>query len=302
MRAVQLGWLVGVWALGACGPGASGWAEPLIAPEDEWRNTPAFLAARGRAPGGAEASSEAPRAQGDDVAPESSSGVAEPDESMRPGEVTEGVERAPEVSRDAAPLPSGAAGGRALGRFKNTYYDFPHQAALPGGGAVPLHDASCREVAEVPGEFYQRLCVQGSGLLSSGETVSFAKRGCACATRCEKTGQQLCFDKLDAARFPWGRGALGKPINALRSLAVDPSEVPLGSLVYLPEFDGLTLPGGAVHDGCFVAEDRGLWVKGRHVDVFAGTESMRLALERQIPTGRGVHVVLGADRCRAAAK
>lgn len=198
-----------------------------------------------------------------------------------------------------AGLPSGFSGGEMLGQFKNTYYDFPSEGEYSGSERVSVYNARCEAVAEVPDAFFQRLCVQGSGTLLSGGTLSFSKRNCSCAARCERTGQHLCFDALDADKFPWGRGATGKPISALRTLAVDSSQIPLGSLVYLAEFDGLALPSGGQHDGCFLAQDRGLWVRGRHVDVFAGTKAMRLAMEKQVPTGRGVTLVLDSPRCHA---
>ncbi len=63
--------------------------------------------------------------------------------------------------------------------------------------------------------------MQGSGRLGAGQTVSFAKRDCACAAVCPRTGQKICFERLDPARFPSGRGASGGPITPLRTVAVD---------------------------------------------------------------------------------
>lgn len=316
--AKRAGLALGVVVMGSllgasgCGPGATEWmAEPLVAPHEEWRNTPAYLAAHGEArsaaaskqaksaPVGGPKPVQAPLPDGAVVGP----GRGEGQRSVAPADLTPkdpGASGADEAAR-SRPLPSGSAGGHVVGRFKNTYYDFPAESELREGRSVSLFNASCEPVAEVPRQFFDRLCVQGSGMLSSGDTLSFAKRDCSCAATCSRTGQRLCFDRLNAEKFPWGRGATGRPITALRTLAVDPKVVPLGSLVYVPEFDGLSLPGGATHDGCFVAQDRGIWVKGPHVDVFAGTAEMRMRLEKQLPTGRGVHVVLDSPRCQSAA-
>ena len=47
----------------------------------------------------------------------------------------------------------------------------------------------------------------------------------------------------------------------MRTIAVDDSIIPMGSSVYIPEFDGMP-KGSGKHDGCFLAEDRGSKVVG----------------------------------------
>ncbi|MBI4702728.1 MAG: hypothetical protein HY744_16525 [Deltaproteobacteria bacterium] len=182
--------------------------------------------------------------------------------------------------------------------FRNTYYDFPQEPeASPDQARRTLFDPSCRPIRVVGQTFHDRLCVQGSGRLASGQTVSFAKRHCACAAVCPRTGEQICFEALDPGRFPYGRGATGLPIAPLRTVAVDPAVVPLGTALYIPEYHGLRDLGGVAHDGCFVAEDRGLRVRGRHVDVFTGDPRLTTAWNAAVPSNAGVHVVPGAPRC-----
>jgi 3D (Asp-Asp-Asp) domain-containing protein len=194
-----------------------------------------------------------------------------------------------------------AISGRNLGKFRNTYYYLPNQRDFDGP-ATPLQDARCRTIASVPRAFFEALCVQGSGLLDAGSTVSFAKRDCACAELCPRTEQRICFDVLPTETFPWGRGATGKPIVPLLTLAVDSSVIPLGTAVYIPELDGLPrdADGAARHDGCFLAEDRGLKVKGRHVDVFMGEQRLMALWNRLVPSNQGVSVVLDTERCARA--
>src|SRR5690606_18548936 len=132
----------------------------------------------------------------------------------------------------------GPVDGRLLGVFRNTYYDFPAEADF-SGAKTSLMAPSCKPISHVPRSFFEAVCVQGSGTLLSGETVSFAKRDCACAEVCPRTGQKICFDKLDQKQFPWGRGARGTAITPLRSIAVDSNVIPLGTKVYILEYDGV---------------------------------------------------------------
>ena len=194
------------------------------------------------------------------------------------------------------------AGGRALGTFRNTYYDFPSEADYEGA-PLELMNQSCKTIARVPQTFFEALCVQGSGNLRRGATVSFAKRDCDCAPVCAKTGQKICFDELDAREYPWGRGATGKPITPLLTVAVDPKVIPMGTALYVPELDGLPrdVNGSGSHDGCFIAQDKGLAVVGNHVDFFTGHKDLTALWNRRVPSNRGVTVVLDSPRCARVA-
>lgn len=196
------------------------------------------------------------------------------------------------------PAPRPAVVGRALGTFRNTYYDFPSERDFDGA-PIELKDARCKTIQEVPREFHDAVCVQGSGTLASGVTVSFAKRDCECAAVCPRTSQRICFDALDPAVYPWGRGATGGPITPLLTVAVDSDEIPLGTPLYIPEYDGLPRDEArtTAHDGCFLAQDRGSRVKGKHVDVFTGHEAMTKLWNRLVPSNRGVTVFLDSPRC-----
>jgi 3D (Asp-Asp-Asp) domain-containing protein len=191
-----------------------------------------------------------------------------------------------------------AADGSELGMFRNTYYNFPHQLDY-AGPSVSLFDAQCRPLAQVPRAFHDTLCVQGSGSLASGRTVSFARRDCACARTCPRSGQKICFAELDPDAFPWGRGAAGTAITPLRSVAVDIKVIPLGTPLFIPEFVGLPLDarGTGAHDGCFIAEDRGIKVVGQHVDVFTGRVAMTKVWDARVPTNQGVTVFIDSPRC-----
>jgi 3D (Asp-Asp-Asp) domain-containing protein len=179
--------------------------------------------------------------------------------------------------------------------FRNTYYDFPREGS--GDRDTTLFDASCAPIVKVPQKFHDQLCVQGSGKLTSGATVSFAKRDCACASVCPRTGQKICYERLDPARFPHGRGATGGPITPLLSVAVDVSVIPLGTPLFIPEMVGVPRADGSPHDGCFIAQDRGLRVVGKHIDIFTGDPSMTQAWNARVPSNLGVHVRIADPRC-----
>jgi 3D (Asp-Asp-Asp) domain-containing protein len=189
-------------------------------------------------------------------------------------------------------------GGRLVGTFRNTYYDFPKDAGAKGGPAVSLMSPSCTEIAKVSRAFHDAVCVQGSGSLERGGTVSFAKRDCACAEVCPRTGQRICFDALDPASFPYGRGAAGRPIAPLRTVAADTNVLPMGTVIWVPELEGVTsAQGGDASDGCFVVEDRGLRVQGEHIDVFTGDPQTTAIVNSRVPSNTGVRVIVDSPRC-----
>lgn len=188
--------------------------------------------------------------------------------------------------------------GKVLGSFRNTYYDFPSEADF-SGEKVTLFNGTCKPVVEVARGFFETLCVQGSGLLQSGAPVSFNRRDCECATVCPRTNQRICFDTLDIARFPWGRGATGAAITPLLTVAVDTDVIPLNTPLFIPEYQGLPRDPErqSLHDGCFLAQDRGLRVKGKHIDVFTGQPRMTALWNGLVPSNQGVTVVLDSPRC-----
>ena len=198
----------------------------------------------------------------------------------------------PTITPTTSPDPT-----HVLGVFRNTYYDFPRESDY-AGPTLTLMSGACHPIATVPRAFYDALCVQGSGTLRKGKTVSFARRDCDCAEVCPRTGHRICFDALDASRFPWGRGAAGRAITPLVTVAADTRVLPLGTPIYVPEFDGVARDdAGATHDGCFVVEDRGVRIVGQHIDVFTGDESSTARLNRVVPSNKGVTVVVDEPRC-----
>jgi 3D (Asp-Asp-Asp) domain-containing protein len=108
--------------------------------------------------------------------------------------------------------------------------------------------------------FVSALRMEGSGLLADGRVVNYAGR-------C-RFGVGTCFHELDRATHPYGRGAGARALRPFKSVAVDPRLIPIGEPLYIPEFDGLRLPDGTIHDGCVRADDTGGGIKKRKMDFF----------------------------------
>jgi 3D (Asp-Asp-Asp) domain-containing protein len=108
--------------------------------------------------------------------------------------------------------------------------------------------------------FLKSLRLEGSGLLSDGRVVNYHGK-------C-RYGVGTCYQVLDAKDYPFGRGAGRRALVPFRSVAIDPRLVPIGEPLYIPEFDGMVLPDGSIHDGCVRADDTGGGIKKRKMDFF----------------------------------
>lgn len=163
-----------------------------------------------------------------------------------------------------------------------SYYFLAAEADYTSRATAVIRDTACNPIATVSKAFYDALCMQGSGKLTDGRIVNYARR-CACAEACVY-GSTTCYQVLPRSRYPWGAGARGKALIPLASCAVDRTKIPLGTVLYAPDWDGILIPkvgrlGGKAHDGCFRADDVGGGVRGHHLDLFAGTMGMHRILE-----------------------
>jgi 3D (Asp-Asp-Asp) domain-containing protein len=182
---------------------------------------------------------------------------------------------------------------RKLGSFKLTYYFM----AEPEGGrrTVQLYNRKgCQRIAKVSRKDARQLALQGGGKLDDGRVLIYAGH-------CKCSGAP-CYH-LAKESHQWGTGVNDRPLSPFRSVAVDPNRVAIGTVLYIPELDGLTVParlpeGGFVHDGCVVADDRGGGIKGRQLDLFTAKRVHYSAFTRRSRITR-VNVFRGGDRCKA---
>lgn len=137
-----------------------------------------------------------------------------------------------------------------------------------------LYDRAGFYLGTFPEDYVRALRLEGSGLLSDGRVVNYAGR-------C-KYGVGTCFEELDADTHPFGRGAGRRPLVPFKSAAVDPRLIPIGEPLYIPEFDGMMMPNGVVHDGCVRADDTGGGIKKRKMDFFVVSYSNFRFLLREL--------------------
>ena len=152
-----------------------------------------------------------------------------------------------------------------LGEFDFTYYWITSEHSFPGERTVQLYGKDCKPLKKVTPKFAERLALEGTGKLTSGRTLNVDGE-------CECGGFSPCFFVTRRSQR-WGVGAETRPLVPFRSVAVDTDYIPIGTRMYIPELDGLTVPGrapygGFVHDGCVVADDTGGSVDDEQIDIF----------------------------------
>jgi 3D (Asp-Asp-Asp) domain-containing protein len=112
------------------------------------------------------------------------------------------------------------------------------------------------------------------------KTFNFAGTGAVEQVNCRPFFPSLStISKTNKTRFGLSKGLFGEGVDGLnlvpyRSIAVDRSEIAIGTLIYIPAARGVKviLPSGesTLHDGYFFAADVGGAIKDNHIDVFIG--------------------------------
>jgi len=152
-------------------------------------------------------------------------------------------------------------------------FDEPDEIKFANVDAVDLYTQEGFYLGSWSDKFAWNLRMEGSGLLSDGRVLQYKGK-------CD-FGYGTCFEQLDVNDYPFGRGAFHRPLIPFKSVAVDPALVPIGEPLYIPEFDGMILPDGSIHDGCVRADDTGGHIKKRHVDFFVVTyDNFRFLLDQ----------------------
>ncbi|MBL4686357.1 MAG: hypothetical protein JKY37_17315 [Nannocystaceae bacterium] len=183
--------------------------------------------------------------------------------------------------------------GSFIANHQFTYYWVSNAADFPGANDTAVKTASCSTIATVPGAFASALKLEGTGRLPDGRIVNYDK-SCGCSSN-------GCY-VVAGDDFPWGIGVQNRPLQPMRSIAVDKKYIGYGEWVYAPELDGYTVPNGPwgsfVHDGCLRADDTGSAIKKWHIDFFAGYKSAYEEMRGDF--GAKIKLYRGGSRCTDA--
>lgn len=174
-----------------------------------------------------------------------------------------------------------------------TYY---HVHTIESSGSIPFLDAEGKSMG-----FYADTCdfckaaLEGTGIIldKNGTSIvlNYLKKGDSCVVNC-----RLCpdFAKTKLAAETWGfaswtfssgfgNGVKNYALVPYRTIAVDPTKIAYGSILYIPKADGISFqtPEGdtLIHDGYFFAGDTGGAIKEFHIDVFTGTQTQNPFVE-----------------------
>jgi 3D (Asp-Asp-Asp) domain-containing protein len=147
----------------------------------------------------------------------------------------------------------GTPRGRYLGRFKVTYYWAVDETEYPPSRSSPLYLADGQLLGRFSSAFVKAFRVEAAACLKDGRRISYLKR----ANRAKVVDQFLGCD--------------GHRLTELKSIAVDPRLIPLGSIVYIPQAENVSVDGQA-QGGIFYAHDIGSAIKGKHIDIFVGSK------------------------------
>ena len=146
---------------------------------------------------------------------------------------------------------SGTPHGRYLGRFKITYYWAVDETEYPTSRASALYLADGQLLGRFSSSFVKAFRVEAAARLKDGRRISYLKR----SNRAKVVDQFLGYG--------------GHKLTELKSIAVDPRLIPLGSVVYIPQAENVTVDGQTL-GGVFYAHDVGSAIKGKHIDIFVG--------------------------------
>lgn len=115
--------------------------------------------------------------------------------------------------------------------------------------------------------------------------LNYAGRSKTIQYDCRKCSKYKNYDRyIKTGKVLWGissgfgRGVKNFKLVPFKSIAVDSSIIPYGSVLYIPEAKGISYTDvdgfQKKHDGYFFAADTGSKIIGNHIDVFIGAETI----------------------------
>jgi 3D (Asp-Asp-Asp) domain-containing protein len=190
------------------------------------------------------------------------------------------------VARFALPSPTETGAPRSL--WATYYHVYPATETADG---APLLDMSGKQLTgNLAPRDWCLGAVEGTINVTNAAgtvTYNYAGRADTAQLDCAKIlgldpnktrwANALGKSRYRLANGPYGDGIQDYRLVPFRSIAVDPTLLPFGSVIFVPAAKGtpLVLPSGEaiIHDGYFFAADKGGAIKGTHIDVFCGLQS-----------------------------
>lgn len=151
---------------------------------------------------------------------------------------------------------------RKIGDLKPTFYWVALETEDGQPKTKELKDMDGNVLARVSEKFWAAIRMEGTGKMLDGRIINYAGRVPA-----EGGGVEIRY-LVCPPSAPYGYGVDFIPLEPFRSVAVDPTVIPIGSLVYIPKAKGVRLPDGSIHDGYFLAADIGDAIKNKRIDMF----------------------------------
>ena len=188
--------------------------------------------------------------------------------------------------------------------YRMTVYHHAEEKLNPGGGRETIYSyKTCEAIAGVSGNFKSQLQLQGSGSLLNERVVTFI-------AECQGSCDTYCYELVEEG-IPFGKGANNRPVIPYRTVAVDDEFLALGRKLYIPQLDGVEMPGddyGFVHNGCVLAGDTGSAIQGQDLDFFTPTQengnAVEILLEDTLDVANSGHgnpivdIYKGGEHCR----
>ncbi|MCB9236043.1 MAG: hypothetical protein H6581_30630 [Bacteroidia bacterium] len=128
--------------------------------------------------------------------------------------------------------------------------------------------------------------IEGTVYIRLGEEIqvlNYAGRSQKLLNDCRECPDYAHYDGFEkTGRVLWQRSeGFGLGVNnfklvPFKSVAVDPAVIPYGSVLHIPDAEGVKYLDAAgdtlIHDGYFFAADAGSKIKGNHIDVYLGDQ------------------------------
>ncbi len=163
-------------------------------------------------------------------------------------------------------LPPGAS---KIGDLKPTFYWVALEENDGQPRDKPLRDKDGAILAHVSAKFLAGLKMEGTGRFLDGRIINFHVR----------VDGEIRW-RWCPPSAPYGYGLEDYILKPFKSVAVDPSVVPIPSKVYIPAALGAPLPDGTLHDGFFEAIDIGAAIQNKRIDMFTSFGDQSVVFKR----------------------